>query len=274
MFVLPDRVLGEQPDDEKIIFQAEAGDPEHQPSVKGSLADWQTNVAGPCIGNNLLTFAASMGFAAPVLELLGQPSGGFHIVGETSKGKTTALEAAASVWGCRYVSWKTTDNEMENVAEHHNHILLTLDELSQVPPEQAAKIAYMLGNEQGKGRMGKDGISQRKRYWRLLFLSTGEITLSDVLANFGEVTKGGADVRMVNLAVDAGADMGIFENIHGTDNPANFSKQLVAQAKKFARQGRAGVGGMVDCERGQRRRRTSKTDGRVQKETHSPRSRW
>ena len=53
-------------------------------------------------------------------------------------------------------SWRATSNGLEAVAELHNDSLLCLDELGQVAPEEAGRVAYMLANGTGKTRMSKE----------------------------------------------------------------------------------------------------------------------
>ena len=127
-----------------MILQAESFDATTQ-AVVGTLPDWRQNVAALCVENEILMFAMSVGFAAPTLELLGKDSGGFHLHGLSSTGKSTALAVAASVWGYRVETWRTTDNALEDTAERHNDVLLALDEFSQVDARKAAEVAYMLG---------------------------------------------------------------------------------------------------------------------------------
>lgn len=214
VFVLPDRVIGEEPDGEAAVYQPESPDSTHQPVRAGSLEEWQKHVAAYCRGNNILTFAVSMGFAGPVLDLLNEPSGGFHLRGHSSKGKTTALASGASVWGHPIATWRTTDNALEDTAERHNDVLLALDELSMLDPRNAVNVAYMLGNGEGKGRSTPTGEAQRKKHWRVLFLSTGEISLVDHAASVGMRSKAGTEMRMVEIDSDAGKGMGVFEFIH------------------------------------------------------------
>jgi len=38
-------------------------------------------------------------FAGPLLHMLGHESGGFHLYGDSSGGKTTHLQVAASIYG-------------------------------------------------------------------------------------------------------------------------------------------------------------------------------
>jgi putative DNA primase/helicase len=69
--------------------------------AKGTLEDWQKNIARQCTGNSRLMFAVSLAFTGPVLRLAAGPkSGGFQIWGEAEAGKTTAAMVAGSVWGC------------------------------------------------------------------------------------------------------------------------------------------------------------------------------
>lgn len=52
-----------------------------------------------CVGNHRLTFVVSVAFAGPMLNMLGHESGGFHLYGDSSGGKTTHLQVAASIYG-------------------------------------------------------------------------------------------------------------------------------------------------------------------------------
>lgn len=230
LFVLPDRVIGQRADNEGVVYQPEAYKSIHNPIRTGSLSDWQKHVAAFCTGNNLLVFAVSIAFAAPLLKLLNEQSGGFHILGESSKGKTTALTVANSVWGNPINTWRTPDNALEDTAERHNDVLLPLDELSQVDPRKAVDIVYMLGNGEGKERSSPSGEMQRKKRWRLLFLSTGEISLVDVAASVGGNPKAGTEMRMVELDADGGRDIGIFQFLHGFQKPSELADYLNKEA--------------------------------------------
>lgn len=74
-------------------------------------------------------------------------------------------------------------------------MLLSLYKLSSVDPSKAAEIAYMLGNGEGKGRLTNLIIPQRKKHWRSMFLSSGEITISDHAEVGGVKTKAGTELR-------------------------------------------------------------------------------
>ena len=99
-------------------------------------------------------------------------------------------------------TWRTTDNAIEVVASMHNHNLLLLDEIRQVSPNRVEEIAYMLANGLGKTRANAQMGVRPSFDWRLLFLSSGEVLLSEHAASAGKNGKlpaGGAEVRMINL---------------------------------------------------------------------------
>ena len=100
MFILPDNtVIGAPQDGTQVFFQPAHGEAEHHFAVMGTLAEWQRNVARPCIGNTRLVFPVSCPFGAIMLRPLGEEGGGFHLCGPSSLGKTTAQILAGSVCG-------------------------------------------------------------------------------------------------------------------------------------------------------------------------------
>ena len=96
---------------------------------------------------------------------------------------------------------------------------------------EATECLYLLANGQGKQRMTKTLGLRRRLTWTTLFLSSGEITLAEHSETTGKRAKMGGEIRLVNLSVDAGADMGIFENLHGFENPEILSRHLRDAAK-------------------------------------------
>jgi putative DNA primase/helicase len=235
-YLLPDKTYG--PTTAEAIIYQPLSQVDHFFNTAGTLAEWQENVARLCVGNSRLVFAVSCAFAAPLLTPLGMESGGFHVRGTSSTGKTTAIRVAASVCGGGpgdgYVRfWRTTDNALEITAELHNDGLLCLDELAQLEPDKAGKVAYMLGNGRGKERMNDKGGSQRTASWKLLYLSTGEISLAQHARSAGGDWHGGQEVRCGDLPADAGAGMGLFENLHGSPTPAKFAEHLAAVSKRY-----------------------------------------
>lgn len=229
VFVLPDRTIGDAA--EPVYFQSESlRDRVYRQA--GELADWRSDVADLCRGNSRLVFAVSAAFASMVLHLVGEESGGFHVRGGSSSGKTTALRVAGSVFGgSDYLRrWRATDNALEAVASMHNDALLILDELAQVDPKMAGAAAYMLGNGEGKQRAHRTGSARPVLRWRLLFLSAGEVSLAEHMRQDGKRAQAGQETRLAEIPADAGSGRGLFENLHGYRDGAAFSRALCAAA--------------------------------------------
>jgi uncharacterized protein (DUF927 family) len=223
VFVLPDRVIGAS--DERVVLQT--ADPVGGDIFKmgGTLAEWQQHIATPSQGNATLVLAICAALTGPALKHLGEENGGFHFVGRSSIGKTTIIRVASSVWGGpEFVqTWRNTDNALESVAQRYNDTMLPLDEMSQSDTAKAGMIAYMLGNGKGKGRSSRTGMVRPVPTWRLMFLSTGEISLAEHTAASGGRVMAGQEVRLVNLPALATEEFGVFETIHGFPS----SKHLV-----------------------------------------------
>lgn len=229
-FVLPHETIGD--DAERIVFQSES-QMENTFRVKHDAAAWRDRIGALCVGNSRLVFAVACAFAGPLLRPAGMESGGFHIRGDSSSGKTTALRLAASVYGgSSYMQrWRTTDNALEAIAAQHCDSLLILDELAQVEGKVAGECAYMLANEQSKARATRNGAPRARLSWRLLFLSAGELGLADHMAEGMKRTRTGQEVRMADIPADAGKGLGAFENLHDFAGGATFSSHLAREAQ-------------------------------------------
>lgn len=239
-YVLPSRCIGEA-DGRRYVFQSDAG-MEDTFRQRGDLDTWRATVAAPCVGNSRFVFAVSCAFAGALLLPAGVESGGFHLRSGSSQGKTSALRIAASVWGRPdYVKrWRTTDNALEATAVQHSDGLLILDEIAQLDAAKAGECAYMLANEQEKGRNTRGGLNRKQRTWRLLFLSSGEVSLSTHMAEAGKRVMAGQEVRMVDIPLDAGQGMGGVEALHGHATPGALVEAMTgAAARCYGVAGRA-----------------------------------
>lgn len=232
VFVLPDGSIG-QSDDEWLFSDSKPDSSLFR--QRGTLKQWREHVAALCVGNSRLTFAVSVAFAAPLLHLIEMESGGFHYRGTTSSGKTSALYMAGSVCGSpEYLQrWRSTDNGLESTALSHCDAILTLDELKMIDARIAGESAYMLANGSAKVRANQNGGARNTAKWRLLFLSAGELSLSQHVAEVGKKTPAGAELRMADIPADAGHGLGCFENLHGFGNGHEFAKALGVVVNKY-----------------------------------------
>lgn len=232
VYVLPNRAFGNEADE--WLYEAE-GSSVHAFKTKGTADEWRDNVGRLCRGNSRLLFAVSVAFASPLLHLVGGESGGFHYRSNSSDGKTTALRVACSVCGDGgYMQrWRATDNGLEALAMQHCDALLALDELAQLDPKVAGETAYMLANGAGKTRAARTGGARERAFWRVLFLSAGEISLAQHMAEANRTTRAGQEIRLVDIAADAGAGLGAWEALHDYQNGADFSRALDMATKRY-----------------------------------------
>ena len=239
VYVTPRQSIGEA--GERVVFQnVHALEPAF--SATGTADEWRDTVARLAQGNSRLVFSVSVAFAGPLANVAGEDSGGFHLRGPTSIGKTTGLKAAASVWGdpMAYTRlWRATANGLEGLAALHNDGLLILDELSQIDPREAGEAAYLLANGQGKARAARNGTARQCARWRLLFLSAGEESLSALMLRVGRKVSAGQEIRLADIEADASAGMGAFEALNGCPTPAALALAVKDAATRY--HGAAGV---------------------------------
>jgi len=228
-FVLPNTPA--QADGKVLRFESEKPEYYTHYTRRGTLSDWQRLVAGHALHSSRLIFAISLAFAAPLMRFASIEPGGFHLFGKSTKGKTTCLIAASSVVGpgirSELLNWDITDAGLEEVAAGHNDSLLCLDETGQIRTDATSSVAKKLRTHAfklagGRGRLRSSlwgqRLGARVLKWRLLFLSTGELALSD-LASEAEINRlKGEEVRLIDLPAVIDEELGIYETL-----PPGFS---------------------------------------------------
>jgi putative DNA primase/helicase len=249
-YILPD---GTAYGDAGIILRPELQRADLSCAQAGTLAEWQEQVAKYAVGNSRLALYLSAAFAGALLEIIAEPSGGLHLHGKSQTGKSTAAFVAASVWGKgaprdgAVHQWRTTGNGLEGIASRCCDGCLVLDEISQSDAREAGDSIYQLANGQGKQRADRSGGARPLASWRIMFLSTGEVTLAQRMAEAGKRTMTGLEVRLVNIGGDAGAGLGVFETLHGFDEPALLADHLRhAAATVYGVAGRAFLTRLVE----------------------------
>jgi uncharacterized protein (DUF927 family) len=197
----------------------------------GSLTGWQEDIGRLAVGNSRLMLALGTAFAAPLLTRVGVQGGGVHLRGSSSSGKTTLARAAVSVYSSPSFqqTWRSTANGLEGIAAARNDALLVLDELGQCAPHQVGEATYMLSNGEGKLRGSPNGAARQSVKFRVMVLSTGELSLADKIAEdrFSRArAMAGQEVRLLDLPADTDHH-GVFEDLHGFENGAALSKHIV-----------------------------------------------
>ncbi|EIC19503.1 DUF927 domain-containing protein [Thiorhodovibrio frisius] len=241
VFVLPRRIIGAG----DVRFQSEHA--QHEEFTTGGTLDaWRSEIAARCIGNPILTLAVSAALAGPLLAKVHRTSGGFHLVGDSSTGKSTALSCGASVWGGPgFVrTWRATSNGLEGIAAALNDTALILDEISEADPRELGAVIYAIGNGTGKSRAQRTGGAKPVRRWRVMLLSSGERTIGATMLEGGKRAKAGQEARL--LDIPCSRRFGLFDDLHGMANGRALSDALrTAAAVHFGHAGPAFVQALV-----------------------------
>lgn len=154
--------------------------------VAGTHEEWKAGVA-PAEGNALVVFCTCAVLGSVMLKVYGGENCGFHLYGLSSTGKSTAAQVGMSVLGCAadpqssskptiFGSWSATDNGREIMAACASGAAILMDELDSCP-KGASVTVYPIMNGVGKVRMRGTGSMAQQHTWRLLALSTGELSL-------------------------------------------------------------------------------------------------
>ncbi|ENV09989.1 hypothetical protein F966_01156 [Acinetobacter higginsii] len=236
-FATPNKTYGSI-EDEELLFHSDNKSPY---TVSGSFEEWQklSQLIEP---HALAVLAFSSAFSGQLVLPLGAESGGFHLYGSSTDGKSTITKASCSIWGNpKHISksWRTTDNALENEAELRNDSFLNLDELRQAAPKAVSDIVYMLTGGQGKARSTKAGKNRDTKQFSLMYTSTGEVTLEEHLRRGSIELDAGLLLRFAHIPSDAGKGYGVFDCINYGTAPQDIGNRINELASQHY--GHAGI---------------------------------
>ncbi|MCF2862908.1 DUF927 domain-containing protein [Pseudoalteromonas sp. Cnat2-41] len=199
----------------------------------GSLLDWQQNIGKYCRGNPIMILAVCAALAAPIIGWTDLESFGIQIVGSSKSGKSTVMKVAASIYSDQtyWETWSSTSNGIESIARARNNMLLCLDEFKQCPAQEIGQLIYHLCNGVSKLRSQQDGALDKRYRWRTIFLSTGELTLEELLLGINQSVSAGQSVRLIEVPVFSKYDA--FENTHGFTSAKEFAEHLSSCVGKY-----------------------------------------
>jgi putative DNA primase/helicase len=217
----------------------------------GTLLEWQARIARPALSDPLTTGALLAGFAGALIQPARMDTCGLHYYGTTSRGKTTALQIGASVWGdatdpnsssralCK--KWNSTTNNLEALAEESTGLMLPLDELGSFRDNKVlSRAIYNLCAGQGAGRLNANAERKQQREWQTFILSSGEVSVRDSIEQGGEKQKGGTAIRVLDIPFP---ETGLFASAH--DPAALVSGIKAACAEVYGTAGPAFVAFLV-----------------------------
>ena len=244
-FVLAHETLG-TPDGEAVVFSSESP-VEGGMSQRGSLQNWQRDLARLAVGNSRLALCISMAFAAPLVHWApGVSGGGINLIGSSSTGKTTGLQMAASVYGLgtegrpnSYIQKaRATSNGAEYQCEHFNDGLLVLDEMVHLDAADLAATIYTVADGVGKQRARAAGGLRRTPTWTTSLLMSSEISHQQHMETANKRARGGLDVRLIGVPAEV-APKSMFETTHNFESGSAMSDWIKEQvAKSYGTVGR------------------------------------
>lgn len=244
LFIMPRQKIGQG----EAIYQSEAANFDDF-RLAGTLEGWQTEIGARCAGNPLLMLGVCTALAGPLLYHLQRQGGGFHIVGDSSTGKSSAIQAAASVWGHGEQfkrTWRATGNGLEGIAAQRNDTLLALDEIGEADPREIGAVVYALANGTGKARAGRTGAARATRRWRVILFSSGELGLSAHMAEGGKRSRAGQEIRL--LDIPARRTFGAWDELHGLPGGREFSDSIQrASVTHYGHLGPAFIRKLLEC---------------------------
>ncbi|WP_439287105.1 DUF927 domain-containing protein [Lonepinella sp. BR2357] len=176
----------------------------------GTLESWQNEIAQNVRGNSSMMLGVAVALSAPMLKILERDSFGVHLFGQSSKGKTTILKIANSIYGKGkdiMLNWNATALSVQNEAAARNDGFVGLDEIGQATDGlMLKKTAYDLFNEISKGQSNKDGVNKEAKHWKITALSTGEKDLETQIkialgGAKGATVHAGQLVRFLNIQI-------------------------------------------------------------------------
>lgn len=240
-YILPDGAIGG--DGKQLIVYQSAHAINSTIAQQGTLEQWRDELCKPLAEQSRFVFSIACAFAGQLLALLDDDGGGFHLLGSSSMGKSLSLKTASSVWGkpdSYTKTWRSTDNALEGTASEHNDSFLPLDEISECDPRIVGNSVYMLANGKGKGRSTTTGHNRIAKTWRIIFLSNGEKTVEQEMAQAGKKTNAGVEVRVAHIDADAGKGLKTFDSLVLADTGAAQADNIKELSQAYY-----GVAGMA-----------------------------
>lgn len=222
LFIMPRQNIGTG----KAIYQSDAANVDDY-RQGGTMEGWQAGIGALCEGNPLLLLSVCASLAGPLLYHVQRQGGGFHIVGDSSTGKSSAILAGASVWGHGEDfkrTWRATGNGLEGIASQRNDTLLALDEIGEADPREIGAVVYAMANGTGKARASRNGSARAAKRWRVMLFSSGELGLSALMAEGGKRSRAGQEIRLIDIPVRR--TYGAWDYLHGIAGGREFSDAI------------------------------------------------
>lgn len=163
--------------------------------AQGTQEEWLRNVLYKVKDRPKVLAILLSSFTSVILKDLRLSPFIVDLSGVTSRGKTTALHVAASVWGTSHLinEWNATKVSIERKSAFLNSFPAFYDDSMKAQEYQLQQIVYNYSGGRSKGRGSTKG-SQMEYTWNNLLISTGENSLVEYAKQAG-----GAAARILPL---------------------------------------------------------------------------
>lgn len=166
---------------------------------KGTLSSELLSVKTLIRGGSELELVYSLGFTSIVNCYLRKQLGIdtlqvlYFLMGDSSSGKTTALQAALSPFGCpdpralgSFVqTFSSTDNALIKQISNFSGYTLGVDDLGAAKEKSKNNFCYILANGREKSRSNSDGSLISGSGFEASVIGTGEISIREALSSHG-----------------------------------------------------------------------------------------
>lgn len=164
--------------------------------TQGEYSDWCAAIGRHATSRPLLMLAIYAAACTPLLRIIDAPGFVVDWSGETSRGKTTAMRVAASVWGVPsdesgfILKWSSaSDVGPTTSAWFLQSLPLLLDDTKQGRRDVIGAMLYAIPGGQSRLKGTRDGGLQRTQTWRTCLLSTGEAPITSFNDHGGAVAR-------------------------------------------------------------------------------------
>ena len=169
---------------------------------KGTIEEWKSviNMYGRP-GNEVRAFAFFMGFGAPLIKMTPLKGSLLHLLSaDSGTGKSTVQMAINSIYGKPYellLQKADTVNAKIHRLGIMNTLPVTIDEITNMTPEQMSELAYAITQGRGKERMEAQGNKLRDNHtrWHTTVVSSGNSSVYDKLQSL----KASADGELMRV---------------------------------------------------------------------------
>jgi putative DNA primase/helicase len=205
-------------------------------SCLGTLSDWR-RIPELAKGNSRFMLALALAFTGPVVKAFRFEPPMIQLFGAAGSGKSSIGVAVGSVWGggdeLFVQSWNHKANSSERIAAAFDSTFLVMDETRTADGSWAGKTAVILesimrfANGQIKGR--QPDVCPPLRF-ETPMLSLSNFSLDEMGQKCREEIDDALRGRMIDVPLAPGI-VGAFEDLHGFENHATFSAELLTIAR-------------------------------------------